>query len=304
MRYFERFIAYSALVIVLAGASYLVYTQAAPYFEKPCEKPITYSLGEFDERFGISRASFSAALEKAAQIWNTAAGKQVIAIATPEAKDAVVVSLSYGTEQKTAELGKTIDSEQVAYDRKKAAVESLKSEFETARATYESRAALYDRKAAQFHSDVSYWNTKGGAPPDEYEKLQDTQKDLETEQKRLQDSAEVLNTLASDINRTVDELNALVKKLNTKVSTYNARAGEDFDQGNYVEDEKGSRITINEFKSRAELERVLTHEFGHALGIGHVENPESIMYSYNIGTDLVLSEEDIAALRGACELDS
>ena len=46
--------------------------------------------------------------------------------------------------------------------------------------------------------------------------------------------------------------------------------------------------------------RVLVHELGHALGIGHVENPDSIMYSYSIGETLTLSEEDLAALKEVC----
>ena len=50
----------------------------------------------------------------------------------------------------------------------------------------------------------------------------------------------------------------------------------------------------------------MTHEFGHALDMDHVENSESIMYylrdSDNTFSSPILTEEDKAELRKACRL--
>ena len=43
------------------------------------------------------------------------------------------------------------------------------------------------------------------------------------------------------------------------------------------------------------------HEFGHALGIDHVEDKQSIMHAYNLESNIKLTTDDINALRAVCE---
>lgn len=301
---FLKVLGYAGLAVLLAGSSYLFYREATPFFAVPCEKPLTYSIGAIDERFGVSRATVLSSLSRAALLWNEAAGKTVLVLAGEGAEGDVPVDLVYGEEQKTSELGSVIHAEQAAYDAQKAVLEGLRAEFNNARAAYEKRAASFDRAAAKYHEDVEYWNSQGGAPEAEYRELGKEQERLASEQETLQRLASALNESSDRINDEVDELNTLAKKLNAKVGTYNERAGEDFDQGHYQSDGRDARITIYQFEGTTDLARILAHELGHALGIDHVENPESIMYSYNIGASLALSDEDRAALRTACRLNN
>jgi hypothetical protein len=71
-------------------------------------------------------------------------------------------------------------------------------------------------------------------------------------------------------------------------------------EGRYVSDQEGTRIYVYGFKNKTELMRVLTHEFGHALGLDHVAIPDSIMYASIAGTNLALTPEDKAELARAC----
>jgi len=261
---------------------------------------LSYSIKDIDSRFGVSRASVEAALIDAETIWEEASGKDLFVL-VPEG--GIAVSFVYGDEQKANELGNVIDAEQAAYDAKKDELEDLKRVYTRAQTSFDARAESFDARAAAYHAEVARWNSQGGAPPEEYAALQQEQQELQEEQAELQKLVERVNSAAEALNEAVDELNVLANKVNAKVERYNEHAGDAFDQGDYQEDAEGKRISVYEFNDATDLRRVLTHEFGHALGIGHVESPDSVMYSFNAGSSLTLSEEDVVALNAVCGLD-
>lgn len=268
-------------------------------FHEACAEPITYAITGYDERFGLSEEEFATAVAEAAALWNESAGRTVVALGE---SPAVTVHLLYDERQRAVELGESIGGEQDEYEQMKAGVDTLSDQFVRGRTAYESRAERYERDVREYEREVETWNARGGAPPAAYEELEREKESLERRRIALGNDVDELNALANTIQRRVEELNALADLTNRKVNTYNKALGHDFDQGNYVEDEAGKRITIFTFEDTMELKRVLAHEFGHALGIGHVEDAGAIMYSYNIGNTLELGESDVAALRQVCDL--
>lgn len=265
----------------------------------PCERPIVYSIGTFDERFSITRTTLESAMSEAAGLWNAAAGKTVLVYG----EGGVPVNLLYGEHQKAAELGKTIDSEQQRYEDKRAEVEEMRSTYLALVSRYNTRLAAFERDTEAYDKDVAYWNARGGAPPAEYQRLQSERSELERRERELGRLSDEVNAFVDELNAEVEELNSLAEVTNTKVNEYNENVGHDFDQGNYIQDKEGKRINIFEFTNSVELKRLLAHEFGHALSLDHVENPESIMYSYNIGDAFKLTAEDTAALRTRCGIE-
>lgn len=292
---------------LLAGLLFLVAAVSVGYaatewsvFNNPCATPVTYHVGTVDPRYGVTAEELAADLSQAAALWNEAAGKTVVTFA---ADGEVAVNLEYTKDQATSELGESIDAEQADYDAARAKFEALADQLEAARATYERLEASFNAKADVYEKDVAYWNAQGGAPPAEYQSLQARSRALDREQAALNAQAAKVNSVIEDMNSRVDALNRMADAINSRVDVYNANAHEDFDQGRYVSDKDGKRITIREFTRESELKRVLAHELGHAIGLDHVENPDSVMYSYNVGSALVLSVEDKAELLRACKLD-
>lgn len=97
--------------------------------------------------------------------------------------------------------------------------------------------------------------------------------------------------VADRINRSIDQYNRLV-------TAFNQTAHIEIRQGSYQH-----HLEVYAFADTADLKIVIAHEFGHALGIGHVDVPDAVMNARNkIGTvaALRLHEADIAALRKSC----
>ncbi len=289
---------YLLLALVLGGSIYLLYNQARPLIEPPCSEPIIYSLGTIDPRFGITKSDLEQDLAVSSGIWNAALGKKIF----QEGEGGVVVNLTYTAHQAAALLGKNITVEQQAYNAKKAQVELMKKSFNKAKDAVETLQSAYNASAQKYQDEVAYWNAKGGAPAAEYQRLQTTKAALDRERTKVNTAVQTANSLADQLNGYVDELNTLGKKINEKADAYNTTAGVDFEQGQYKEEDGAKSISVYEFTETATLERVLAHEFGHALGLEHVDNPESIMYAYNIGDGLALSLEDTTELKKVCAI--
>jgi len=290
----------SGVVVLSALAAGAVYALQSESFTPACATPLTYRVGTLDTRFGVSETEFRAVLQEAADVWNSAAGKTVIAYSD---EGEMPVSLMYDERQQTAELGNAIDSDQDAYQHQRTRVDSLIAAHELDVSKHEAALASFERAKEAYDRDVERWNRQGGAPPAEYQRLEEVRRSLERQQTALNAMAAELNSDITVINREVEELNALADRVNQKVDVYNASAGEEFDQGQYIRDTDGARITVYEFRTREQLVRAMAHEFGHALGILHTEAPQSLMYPYNSGKSLTLHVEDLAALQVACELE-
>lgn len=299
MKFLSFFVKTIVSVLIVGAIGYVLFVQAEPLFAKPCSVPIVYELTTYDERFGISEERFNEALAEAATMWNTALGKELITVGT----GGLEVRMIYGDVQATSQLGEDISSEQAGYSDKRDQIENLKAEFTAAKRKYNSIASSFEKAKQAYEEQVAYWNERGGAPADEYKKLQEEAKRLEKEASSINEQVASLNALAGELNKRVEEFNTLVQTLNMRVEEFNANAITEFDQGRYERDEKGERITIFEFTDETELVRVLAHEFGHALGLDHIENPDSIMFSYNVGLDRSLSNEDLLELKRVCRLE-
>lgn len=273
-------------------------------WEKVCEKPIRYSIGSFDERFGMDRDEFIGVARDAERIWEGELNLNLLDY-DPEAE--FVVNLVYDERQEQSKESLRLQDRLEVLKEKQGDLneeyEVMKVSYDSNLVSYEKALASYEKDVQDYNKEVEYWNEKGGAPKDEYEKLEDERKRLKKLSVNLDERQAELEELSEEINQLVSHEGKIVTDYNMELGTYEFRFGQpkEFSQGEYT----GTEINIYQFFEETDLLLVLAHEFGHALEIDHVGNPESIMYylmeKQKLG-DLKLTNEDVTALREKCNL--
>lgn len=249
-------------------------------YQSQCDTPRYYSIGRIDGEFQISEPAFQQAVVEAAEIWRVAYGKPLFVY---DSEAVLTVNLIYDTRQSLNSEINELNEELTEQDN------VLKPEI----AEHNRKSADLERRIAALNEEIQSWNARGGAPPDVYERLINEQNSLNKE-------VEALNAEANSLSLSTKSLNERINQLNQTVDTFNEALRYRPEGGKYIRNAEGERIEISVFDTRQELINVLAHEMAHALGLDHVANPESIMFSKATST-VVPSRDDLEQLTIACQ---
>lgn len=310
----RNFITTLVWIVVLGSGSYLLFTQGDLLMRVtrqveakflPCQRPLTYSLGAIDARFGISNTTLITDLKEAEAIWEKPSGKNLLEY-RDEGGD-VLINLVYDFRQQASDKMKAsgiqIDKSKSSFDALKAQYDNRAARLVFSKATFDTQVAAYESRQKAYNAEVGKWNRRGGAPAGDYERLQAEKASLAAEAEQIKQAESALNADIEILNALGTSLNKLIAELNLNVEKYNqagASTGGEFEEGQYVREAGSQRIDIYEYSNHTELVRVLAHELGHALGLNHVNDTEAIMYKVNQGKKLSLVKDDITALDALC----
>lgn len=266
-----------------------------------CPVPIGYRVASIDSEFNLTEEQARAYLEQAESVWEEEVGRDLFVY-----DEGAPLEVKFVFDERQA-LADSEHSRREYLDEKKAqheqvfeTVGKLQKEYESLSRSYAEKVADYERRLNEYNQTVSQYNDRGGAPSEVFADLERDKAALSAEAAGLTSTASQLNDLATEINKLGEDGNRLVEEYNREVTRYNKQFGftREFTQGDY----QGDSINVYKFSDENELMSVLAHEFGHALGIGHVEGESSVMYYLleDTSSTPVLSSEDKAELVTLC----
>lgn len=271
---------------------------------RPCEEPLTYRIGQIDERFGLSTKEVSDAAVTAAALWEKAISRELF---QESPTGAIEINFVYDYRQEATDklklLSYNIDNTKSSYDDLKARLESHKKEFDQKSTSLSNEFNSYNERVAAFNKEAATMPQEG-FPEQFYERLMTEKNELQSIHNHLQAQQEEMKGLADTINNLVVIINEIAANLNLDLVNYRDTKeplAEEFNEGSYVAAKGKKTITIYQFFDRNRLIRVLTHEFGHALGLQHSDKPSAMMYRVNQSDSIELDQADIALLKARCE---
>lgn len=286
-----RIVALLLLTIFSAGAWLYAYGTV-----NSCQVPIYYSIGTIDEVFELSLEEAKSSASAATAIWEPLSERSLFRY-----DENASLKINFIFDERHARF-QTKEMWQMELNRLEEAYRSLERQYESLENRYNQLVGELRAAESRYEELVS-----------RLEQERSRRASSESSEAALESVLEqerVVNQLATQVNGTVDQMNPLVDKVNEAIATYNAEAerfntqfgeSESFTQGDFSRD----TINIYTFSNTKDLTQVLAHEFGHALGLEHVDEEGAVMYYMVSDSDapMTLRQSDKTEFLRACRAD-
>lgn len=273
----------------------------------PCSRPLPYAIGTVDKRFSISRDELRADIERAVGIWNAAASTTLFVY--DPVHPVLTVNLTYDarqqTTQKLQEISSSAADKSTTYDETKAKYMSGYASYQRDLAAFNTAYTSYQSAVSAYMQEVQASNARGGATPATVARLNATAASLQQRQAALAEQQANLDAKASAVNALVEQLKSIAGQLDVDAQTYHtvgSAIGERFEEGLFSSLAGHEQIDVYEYDTKTRLVRLLAHEFGHAIGLDHVNDPDAIMYKLNQADNVKPTADDIAEMKRACRM--
>lgn len=259
----------------------------------PCKLPITYSLGNVDNRLNISTDDAKAAAISAENKWEKAVGKDIFRY---DENSKLKIDFIYSPEQK--EINDINDQ-----IKKLAIVDvdalDINTQFEKLFSDLNADYTKYETALDKYTADSDKWQKAGSFANSTYIQLLKDKETLDAWRAQYEAKRIAIQKSQDLVNRKIEIQN---KYADSTKKDSNLTDGQ-FISGQNRKGLTNSTIQIFAFDGRSGLIALLTHEMGHEFTRLHAKNEESIMYpTLNTKQTGDLTSEDISLFCSACNI--
>lgn len=276
MRCFSHLLATCVFMLVQAPAFAQISSNTSQtQIRYSTEHPLRYRIADLDPRLNITQQQMIKLSQQAAAIWAKDTGQNYF-VYDPEAS--FVIHLVFDQRQvrsmKRSENLNQLEQEQQHWLAKNQQLQRLKQSVADSRTRLELQKIEYQNNQQKYQQALQ--NLKASTQnPKQVARLQQQQHTLQQQASDLQTKVAEHNQLVQQFNAQTEQSKQLYQQLTESVAAFNQTfKPQVLHKGQF----HGQQIFIYEFSSMDDLRLTLAHEFGHALGLKHTQDPKSLMY--------------------------
>jgi hypothetical protein len=254
-----------------------------------CQTPLGWRLGHLDPAFNLTETQAIRLISTAASMWNNATGKELL---RHDPAQGFVIDFKFDARQQQLLKQRLLQRNLARYDDAiQPGLQSLPEKF----AEFDQKIAAFNQQKSQLQQQISQFQPN--AQNSEAQRRQ-----LEQQQQSLIREADWLEQQRQQLLRDQDYLNETIRQRNELVQTADQpSAASSFEVGLMTIKQQQRQMTIYAFSSETDLVATIAHEFGHAFGIEHTPEPDSIMFHQLNAQQQQLTAADLRAWQRTCQ---